>query len=422
MLSVVRVAILSRYCHPFHRFGGLERMVFHHCRTLEAQGVAVTLYTEPPFADRPDERPASVVRFVPALRIPFRYAPGQVVADRISNYPWWSLRAGRRVAEEAVREGFDLVQGNGVAAFGYALERARRPSLPPLVFNPPGFEEFETPSPAKRVAYAWFRAMFRYAAQHADRVAAPDDCLVEKTVRYTGADRERVFVLRNGVMLDECLGHVSTAKQAELARHYGLDRAPLTLLSIGRISANKGFEVLVQALRAIRDRLPEGWRWIHVGEGTGRPALERLAACSGVGGNARFTGFADESTKHNLLASCDVFVHPALYEGSSIVSIEALAHSRPIVATRAGGIPDKVVDGRNGRLVEPGDATALARAVAEVAMMPAQERAAWGAYSRRLCEEKFLCDRIASGLVGVYREILDAGGAPALHGESATAS
>ncbi len=394
-------------------------MVFHHCRTLEAQGVAVTLYTEPPFAGRPDERPASVVRFVPAWRIPFRYAPGQVVADRITNYPWWSLRAGRRVADEAEREGYDLVQGNGVAAFGYALERARRPSLPPLVFNPPGFEEFETPNAAKRIAYAWFRAMFRYAAQHAERVAAPDDCLVEKTIRYTGADPRRVFVLRNGVLLDECLGHVSAGVQAELRRRYDLERAPLTLLSIGRVSMNKGFEVLVQALSAIRDRLPQGWRWIHVGEGTGRPALERLAARLRIGDQARFTGFADESTKHNLLASCDVFVHPALYEGSSIVTVEALAHSRPIVATRAGGIPDKVRDGRNGRLVEPGDAAALASAVAELAAMSAGERAAWGAASRRLCEEKFLCDRIAAGLVGVYRELL---GLRPAHGESASVS
>jgi glycosyltransferase involved in cell wall biosynthesis len=384
-------------------------MVFHHCRTLEAQGVSVTLYTEPPFCGAPDARPASVVRFVPALRIPFRYAPGQVIPDRILNYPWWSLRAGRRVACEAERERFDIVQGNGLAAFGYALERSRRPSLPPLVFNPPGFEEFETSSRAKFIAYGWFRAMFRYAAQHAERVAAPDDCLVEKTIRFTGADRSRVFVLRNGVMLEECLGGVTAAKQSEVRRRFDLESSAFTALSIGRISANKGFEVLASALGAVRDRLPDGWRWVHVGEGTGREALEALAARLHIAANARFTGFVDESTKHNLLEVCDLFVHPALYEGSSIVSIEALAHSRPIVATRAGGIPDKVVEGRNGRLLEPGDAEGLARAIAEVASMSADEQARWGACSRRLCEERFLCDRIATGLIRTYEGILGGG-------------
>src|SRR5205814_8141945 len=171
--------------------------------------------------------------------------------------------------------------------------------------------------------------------------------------RYTGADLSRVFGLRNGVMLEECLGEVTAAKQSEVRRRYDLESSPFTLLSIGRISANKGFSVLASALGAIRDRLPRGWRWIHVGEGTGREALEALAARLHIAANTRITGFADESTKHNLLEVCDVFVHLALYEGSSIVSIEALAHSRPIVATRAGGIPDKVVEGGNGRLLDP---------------------------------------------------------------------
>jgi hypothetical protein len=45
----VHITILSRYCHPVHPYGGLERMIYHHCRELEARGVKVTLYTEPPF-------------------------------------------------------------------------------------------------------------------------------------------------------------------------------------------------------------------------------------------------------------------------------------------------------------------------------------------------------------------------------------
>ena len=380
-------------------------MVFHHCTTLEAAGVSVTLYTEPPFA-AVDARPASVVRFVPSLRIPFRYAPGQVIPDRILNYPWWSIRAGRAVAAEAARERFDIVQGNGVAAFGYARERARRPELPPLVFNPPGFEEFETPSTAKYVAYGWFRRMFRDAAQQAARVAAPDDCLVDKTLRFTGVARDKIFVLRNGVLLEECLAPNSASVQAELRRRYDAESSPFTIVSIGRISANKGFDVLARALGSLRGRLPEGWRWIHVGEGTGRGELESAAATLGIGGNVRFTGFADESTKHNLLEVADVFVHPSLYEGSSIVTVEALAHARPIVATRAGGIPDKVLDGKNGRLVEPGDVSALAAAIAEVAAMTPEARRQWGRRSRELCEERFLCDRIATGLVQVYAELL----------------
>ena len=64
---------------------------------------------------------------------------------------------------------------------------------------------------------------------------------------------------------------------------------------------------------------------------------------------------------HALYARADVFVHATRYEGSSLVTLEAMAHGLPVVATRAGGIPDKVVDGETGRLVAPGDVDALAR-------------------------------------------------------------
>lgn len=404
-MNAVRVAILSRYCHPFHRPGGLERMVYHHCRSLEALGVRVTLYTEPPFDGASGGRPASAVRFVPTRRLPFRYRAGQVVPDRVLNYPWFSLRLGAVVAAEAASEGFDVVQGNGVAAFGYAWQRAWRPDLPPLVFNPPGFEEFETPSAAKYAAYAAFRAMFRYAAQRAARVAAPDDCLVEKTLRFTGADPRRLFVLRNGVVLEECLGPVSAARGEELRRAHDLAGSPFVILSVGRISANKGFDRLARALGELGERLPAGWRWVHVGDGTARTALERLIAAQGIAASTRLTGFVDEATKHNLFALADVFVHPTLYEGSSIVTVEALAHGCPVVASRAGGIPDKVIDGESGRLVEPGDVDALARALVEVASLPAAHRRRWGERSRRLCEERFLWSRIAAGLLDVYRDL-----------------
>lgn len=402
----MHVAILTRYCHPYHRPGGLERMVYYHCRALEARGVRVTLYCEPPFPGAPVARVATAVRFVPTLRIPFRYRPGQVVPDRILNYPWFSYRLGRVVVREAERERFDLVQANGVAAFGYAWRRRCRRDLPPLVFNPPGFEEFDTPERLKRLAYSGFRALFRYAARNAALVAAPDDCLVETTLRATGVSPQRVFVLRNGVDLEECLRPLDLRRQAGLRESLGLDTGGPVFLSVGRISANKGLEVLASALAIARPRLPEGWRWVHVGHGTGRRALEAKVRSLGLGERVRFTGFVDDAVKHNLFAIADVFVHPTLYEGSSIATIEALAHGLPVIGTRAGGIPDKVIDGENGRLIPPGDPGALAEALLEMARLSPLERRRLGARSRRLCEEKFTWERIGDELVARYRTLL----------------
>ena len=71
-------------------------------------------------------------------------------------------------------------------------------------------------------------------------------------------------------------------------------------------------------------------------------------------------GRVDDALLHALYEAADVFVHATRYEGSSLVTLEAMAHARCVVATRAGGIPDKVVPGATGWLVDPGDISALA--------------------------------------------------------------
>src|SRR5262249_43659102 len=89
-------------------------------------------------------------------------------------------------------------------------------------------------------------------------------------------------------------------------------------------------------------------------------------------------GPVDERTLHALYARADVLVHPTRYEGSSLVTLEAMAHALPVVATRAGGIPDKVADGVTGLLVPRGDRTALAAALATL-VADRGRRAAMGA-------------------------------------------
>ena len=101
-----------------------------------------------------------------------------------------------------------------------------------------------------------------------------------------------------------------------------------------------------------------------------------------------------------------MFVHPTLYEGSSLVTLEAMAHGKPVVATRAGGLPDKVRPGETGWLVEPGVAPALAGALAESLAEPADTLARFGAAGRRLVEEAFAWPVVAAQLEALYAELL----------------
>ena len=98
-------------------------------------------------------------------------------------------------------------------------------------------------------------------------------------------------------------------------------------------------------------------------------------------------------------------MHPTLYEGSSLVTLEAMAHRRAVVATRAGGLPDKVIPGSNGWLVQPGNAEALAGAIREAVSDRGRLQTMGGA-SRELVEKEFSWRAAADRTMDVYRELL----------------
>ena len=91
--------------------------------------------------------------------------------------------------------------------------------------------------------------------------------------------------------------------------------------------------------------------------------LEMLAEELGLQTRVRFLGRVSDHEMHAWYELSTLFVHPTLYEGSSLVTLEAMAHRRAVVASAAGGIPDKVGPGVNGWLVAPGDPSALAAAI-----------------------------------------------------------
>jgi len=173
------------------------------------------------------------------------------------------------------------------------------------------------------------------------------------------------------------------------------------LLSVGRLESNKGFSFLVRAL----SRVPKDFLWVLVGEGPERGSLEAEIEREGLSPHSRLMGRVTDDELHALYERCDLFVHPTLYEGSSMVTLEAMAHRKAVVATRVGGIPDKIVDGENGLLVPPGDANALAHAIVE-ALSRGARLASWGARSRVLVETRFSWSRRVKELMVLYEEVL----------------
>ncbi|NCO86554.1 MAG: glycosyltransferase family 4 protein [Rhodobacterales bacterium] len=139
------------------------------------------------------------------------------------------------------------------------------------------------------------------------------------------------------------------------------------LLFVGRLAAVKGLPVLFEALTLIADRLPR-LRLTLVGDGPDRRALEAEAR----GLPVAFVGYKSQSEVAELLRGADALVLPSFAEGLPVVLMEAMAARLPVIATRIAGVPELVEDGASGLLVPPGDAQALAAAIAAVLGDPAR--------------------------------------------------
>lgn len=419
----LHVVVLARAVLQLHGVGGLERHVHDLTRHLLQRGVRLTVITQRPYnvATGPArlDHERLELRFVPYLTFPFAGRRGTTVLDRSSAYPLFGWRAGRLAARLVRSGGIQIVHGLGASALGYA--RARRRDwwgTVPFVFNPQGLEEFGATDPSraplKRLAYRPLQAAVRRCARAADRIIATDRALVPTVLRHLQVDERLVSVVPNGIDLEE-LDRLTNADAARgLRQRLGLGPDDVLLLGVGRLEQNKGFHVLVSALarltasRAIqRSGLGDRWRCVLLGDGPYRARLERTVASNGLGSQVVLPGRVSDVELQAWYDAATLLVHPTLYEGSSLVTLEAMAHRRAVVATRAGGLPDKVKPGLNGWLTLPGDPEALAAAIGE-ALISRDRLQTMGAEGRAIVEREFAWPVVVLRLLELYDEVLSA--------------
>ncbi|MGH9499081.1 MAG: oligosaccharide flippase family protein [Terriglobales bacterium] len=199
------------------------------------------------------------------------------------------------------------------------------------------------------------------------------------------------------------IAHPPLSRQAINASH-GPPRAAsgdvFTLVTVARIVRNKGIDVVLRALK-ILDRHHVPYRYVVAGDGPERAFLENLAVELGVQTNVHFAGWVSEEDKWRLLQSADVFVMPShvnpsqQHEGFGIVFLEAAACGIPAIGSNAGGIPDAVVDGETGILVEPESPERLADALMFLHQNP-EERKKMGEAGRERARSQFSPQAIAA--------------------------
>lgn len=153
------------------------------------------------------------------------------------------------------------------------------------------------------------------------------------------------------------------AARQRIRREFGLSDNTILLGTIGRMTRQKGFDVLLQAMPAVLQKYPQAMLLI-VGEGPLRQELQELTASLGIGSHVHFTGARKDIEA--VLAGFDLFISSSRWEGLPTVLLESIAAKLPLVATAVSGSIELVQEGVNGRLIPVENPVALAEAVQAV--------------------------------------------------------
>jgi glycosyltransferase involved in cell wall biosynthesis len=250
----------------------------------------------------------------------------------------------------------------------------------------------------------FYRLLERGLAFRTDRLIGVSTATVDDLVRLGVADRSKFEVIPLGLELDRFLA-LPLEPDGPFRAEAGAGPGDVLATFVGRLAPIKRVDVLIRALARARE-LGAPVRLAVVGDGEPRPELEALASSLGCADAVRFLGYRRDLAA--IVAGTDVAVLTSDNEGTPVALIEAAAGGRPMVATRAGGVPDVVAPG-TGALAERGDHEGVARAVADLARDGARRRD-MGARAREHVAARYRSEALIERMTALYERLLAARG------------
>lgn len=246
--------------------------------------------------------------------------------------------------------------------------------------------------------YAWLRLTRGVP----DRVICVSAAVRTVALEREGLAAERTDVIHNGIELP---GRTDPAGVAALRRELGIPpEAPVVGMVANLNRSVKGVDRFLDAVPAILDRAP-ATRFVVVGGGPDEEALRATSEARGLGERVLFVGYREDVELFYELM--DVSVLTSLSEGLSITLLESMAHGVPVVATRVGGNPEVVEEGRTGYLVPADETPPFVERVTRLLGDPGL-RERMGEAARRHVGEHFPLSTAARRYEGVYEELIGA--------------
>jgi glycosyltransferase involved in cell wall biosynthesis len=246
-----------------------------------------------------------------------------------------------------------------------------------------------------KLSLSWFiYAQQRFLASRVDRYIAVSDEVAARLRQTFHIPAGKLDVVHNGIWLTPFTRSANHALKPLLM---GSMEKPIVLTS-ARLSPQKGHRYLLEAAALVPEAV-----FVLAGDGPERMRLEAQARQLGLTNRVLFLGYRQDIP--DLLACCDLFVLPSLFEGLPLCVLEAMTANKPVIATAVGGTDEVVVHGETGLLVPPADAAALASAIRMVLSDPslAQRLAATG---KARVDKEFSAAGMVQRVTHIYDQIL----------------
>ncbi len=249
-------------------------------------------------------------------------------------------------------------------------------------------------SGVKRLCYRIINSLL------SDRAVAVSNAVYDN-LKEDGISPNRLDVIYNGV---EPLEKYSPEKRSELREKYGLD-GTLAVGIFARLEPVKNHLLLINAAAAAYELFPS-FRFLIVGEGSMREALEQATVAHGLSDAVIFTGYQEDITE--LMNAIDINVLTSDREAMSISLVEGMSIAKPCITTDAGGPREVVENGRSGIIIPTGSTVNLTAALLKLAAEPELMKS-MGEEGEKIAKEKFSLGKMCEKLQKLYEQMCEGG-------------
>ena len=243
-------------------------------------------------------------------------------------------------------------------------------------------------NPFRRFKYEW----------GVDRIIAISEG-VRDVLIHDGLNPDRIELIHSGINPESFDPAYPTG---ETRAEFGIAPTSLVIGCVAHFADHKGHRYLIEAARQVVSVVP-GARFLLVGDGELKHDVELMIDKLNLRKHFILTGFRNDIQR--LLAAMDLVVLSSHLEGLGTSLLDAMAMARPVVATRVGGIPEMIEDGKNGCLVSPRDPAALADGMIELLKDP-EKRKRMGKAGRMRVMKDFSAKAMVDRTEAIYRELL----------------